>query len=611
MRNKSKILIFSGFIFLGAIVTYPLIFKMSSHIYGVPGDSLVNIYWFWWWKYAWGNNLSFTTIPLLSAPFGVKILDPFLFWTLYSSLLAIGLTFLANEVFAYNFLILSSFPLAAITMYFLVYHFTRNRLASMVSGIIYSFSPYHFWHGFQHLTVAQIQWMPLYALFLFKLSEARNYKNAILCGFLFSVVTLETLYYGYFMLIFTGAFILWQGWQGLRKKSKVQSPKSKVNYTTHFHTCKVILVAVLVALVIILPFTYNIFKIALASSPGESIAEGGLSRPFEDLFMYSAQPLHYLIPSGDNPFLGRLTRNFIKIYHPIEQTLYLGWVGIILSIIAIRGWRRKNRKQRAESREQREKAIKQSSNQAIEWSSIQDQGSRIQKATSFFLFAGIVALLFSFAPYLELGNFRIFFPSYFMYKVIPMVRVLARFGIVVLLSVSVLAGIALTSILQRISTPKKKGIFLTFIMLLVFFEFTNIPPFRTTDVSIVPPVYKWLAKQPGDFIIAEYPLETDSRYLFYQRIHQKRLINGAPPGSQADRICQEIKNILDLKTPGILRHLGAKYVIFHSGKYAKSSEVEIIGQVPDIKKQPGLKLVKTFPETKVYEVIALPIKPLD
>ena len=248
MRNKSKILIFSGFIFLGAIVTYPLIFKMSSHIYGVPGDSLVNIYWFWWWKYAWGNNLSFTTIPLLSAPFGVKILDPFLFWTLYSSLLAIGLTFLANEVFAYNFLILSSFPLAAITMYFLVYHFTRNRLASMVSGIIYSFSPYHFWHGFQHLTVAQIQWMPLYALFLFKLSEARNYKNAILCGFLFSVVTLETLYYGYFMLIFTGAFILWQGWQGLRKKSKVQSPKSKVNYTTHFHTCKVILVAVLVAL---------------------------------------------------------------------------------------------------------------------------------------------------------------------------------------------------------------------------------------------------------------------------------------------------------------------------------------------------------------------------
>jgi len=235
--------------------------------------------------------------------------------------------------------------------------------------------------------------------------------------------------------------------------------------------------------------------------------------------------------------------------------------------------------------------------------------TRHQRGVSFFVFAGIVALIFSHAPWTDIGPFRIFFPSYFLYKIAPMFRCYARLGALIMLSVSVLAGIGLAGILQKIKFPKKQGILVAIIILLVFIEFAPTFPVPMINAVNPPPVYEWLSKQEGDFIVAEYPLEGDSEYFFWQRIHQKKLVNGALPGTRADEVRKEIISILDPRTPGILKYLGAKYVILHSGKYATSDEVAIIGEVPDIQKQLGLRTVKSFPEAEVYEIIAPPIKP--
>ena len=43
------------------------------------------------------------------------------------------------------------------------------------------------------------------------------------------------------------------------------------------------------------------------------------------------------------------------------------------------------------------------------------------------------------------------------------------------------------------------------VFFLVLFEFINIPPFRNLDLSKTPPVYEWLASQPEDVVVAEYP----------------------------------------------------------------------------------------------------------
>jgi hypothetical protein len=194
-------------------------------------------------------------------------------------------------------------------------------------------------------------------------------------------------------------------------------------------------------------------------------------------------------------------------------------------------------------------------------------------------------------------------------------RAYQRFGILVMLSVSVLAGIGLTNILKKIANRKSQIAITLLMIVLVLFEFWNWPPYRVTDVSRTPPVYEWLAEQPGDFTIAEYPLTRNISfkyfdYLFWQRIHQKPLVNGASPGTYADKIRKEIVDITNPKTPGILRWLGAKYVIFHSHEYLhEDMATAVIGEIPDISRVPGLRFVREFGSVKVYKVVAKALRP--
>lgn len=614
MKNKSWYIEVSIFFFcflLILIATYPLIFRMRNYLYGLGGDSLGAVHGFWWFKYAY--PISPRLIPIIAFPFGIDYS--------YAPPLSAGVFFgrwlsiFVNEIFAYNSILLLTFLLSTVTMYFLVHYFTSNKMASLVTSLIYAFCPYHFVHTSCHLNLANIQWMPLYVLTLFYLDEKRTYGNALLCASVFSLNLFFNHEYGYFMTVFTGAFILWRVWYGWRgrKLSSYQAIKQSSDQGSRMHSFKVVLVAVVVAVAIILPYTYSMLKTALFVPKTEFLISRGYVRPFQDLTSNSARPLGYLLPSQDNPFFGRFTKRFIKnpFYggHPTEHTLYLGWVGIVLSVVAIRNWRRKSKLVNKLTSRQVNKLTRKQVDKLTSKQVDPLLVTRCQKGVSFFLFAGLVALIFSHSPYTEIGPFRILFPSYFMYKIAPMFRVYARFGIVVMLCVSVLAGIGLASILQKIRDTKKRRFFLTLVFLLIFIEFAPTLPAPMVNAVDPPPVYEWLTKQEGDFIIVEYPIETDYEYLFWQRIHQKRMVNGALPGTYADEVRKEIVDILKPETPGILKYLGARYVIFHSDKYLKSEDVPVIGEVPDVSKQKGLRLIKTFKETRVYEVVAAPQKP--
>ncbi|MCK4325525.1 hypothetical protein KAW55_02080, partial [bacterium] len=94
-------------------------------------------------------------------------------------------------------------------------------------------------------------------------------------------------------------------------------------------------------------------------------------------------------------------------------------------------------------------------------------------------------------------------------------------------------------------------------------------------------------------------------YLFWQRIHQKPMVNGAMPGTYAEKIRKSIIDIADPETPGVLAWLGAKYVIFHPDKYLKEKEaIAVIGEIPDVSQVEGLKLIKKSEDVKIYEVVA-------
>lgn len=558
LKRHSEILIFLFFLMLTLVVTYPIIFRMSDSIYGYPGDSSGTIWGFWWQKYAVLHKIPANFVPIIASPFGVdrSYLPP----VPAISLPALGLSLIRNEIFAYNFIMLLSFFVSAMTMYYLVYHLTKNKLAGMLSGTIFAFSPYHFMHSYGHLCLANIQWLPLYTLFLIRLDEEKSLVNLLLCTLAFLLVVFTDYYYALLMAVFTGAFVLYK---------LAHAYINRRNKPFDYQFLLAIGALLIISFLIIFPAIYGSLK-AVQSAPQV------LTHPLEELKIYSARPWEYLLPSLDNPILGKYAGYFIITHlhgsNPVEQTLYVGYVSIVLTMLALWWWIRKRNRLITE---------------------------KADFAVPFFSFAAFVALIFSAPPYIPLLGLKIPLPPYFIFKIAPMFRVYARFGILVLMCLTVLAGYGFDYVSK--SVLNKKWSFVAAILLLVVIgtEFTNIPPFRATDMSTIPPVYVWLSKQPGNFTIAEYPLVSSDNaghydYLFYQRIHQKRLVNGALKGTPADKVRVRLEDITNPRTPEKLRLLGVKYVIIHLDRYQP-------GEKPVIAIS-RLKLVKRFKNVQVYEV---------
>ncbi|GAH35832.1 unnamed protein product, partial [marine sediment metagenome] len=129
---KSEIIIFTFFILISIIWTYPLIFKLNSIFIGGHGDSSATIWSIWWFKEVWKDNISNLFCPITAAPFGHDFSDAIPYQ--FTDTLFFIFSSIFGEISAYNIILFLSYPLSAITMYFLVHYFTKNKLVSMISG---------------------------------------------------------------------------------------------------------------------------------------------------------------------------------------------------------------------------------------------------------------------------------------------------------------------------------------------------------------------------------------------------------------------------------------------------------------------------------------------
>jgi hypothetical protein len=544
---------------------------MKSKVYAFHGDALASIFWNWWRKHALLNGLPLDFCPLVAAPFGAKI--PIVQWgtTLPLTVLAV----LVDEVFAHNLLALLSFPVSAITMYYLTHHITKNKAASMVAGLIYSFCPNHVWKSYAFVDqTAGMQWIPLYVLFLFKLREERTYRNAILTGLLFALVLLTSYINGYMVAIFTAYFALFDlGYVYLTQR------KLDVDW----QTVKVAAAAIFISVAIILPFTYSLLR-EMITTPTET-APYILARPFGHLAGLAARPVDYLLPSYGHPLFGELV---LKLAPPTSRGdftngLYIGYTALFLAAYGIWKWR--------------------------------DQAKRSIEARSrsftpyFFAFSFLAALIISTPPTIALprpplvGQWVILTPSYFLYALAPWFREYARFGLIVTLSVAPLAALGFDYVLRNITYQRLKHLTTCLVILVILFEYFPSLPVPLIGTEKIPAEYQWLAEQPGDFAIVEYPMwdiAVFPDYLHYIRIHRKRIVNGQYTGRVADMVMPSIQDITGVSTPSVLRYLGAKYVVIHKRR------AEHFHIPTDLTGLPHFKLVKDFETAAIYSVEAEP-----
>ncbi len=588
------------FILLSLLATYPLILKINDYIPGFysTDEPFAALWNFWWLKYAYIHNLSNTYYSTIAAPFGHDIgrkMDYPLWHCFYK-----WLCIITNNAISYNAQVLLSFILSGITMYYLVFYLIRKKIPSLFAGVIYLLCPYHFARAWQHLGLVQIQWMPFYILALIKLKDNPNYKNMLL-GILgiFLVLSFE-FHYAYFMYICTILFLLYTALFYKRINGE------------YLRLLKLVSIILLIGLFFIGCTTaHDVVQKLFFEKKNIQPSVWSVVRPFEDLFAQSARPLSYFLPATSHPLFGKFTEQFLGsgLYARslTEHTLYLGWIPLILAFIAFRKFR-KNKKMIG---------------------SVDAKARNEDFYIGFFVFLAIMAWIFSQPPWWKIGPIKIFMPPFFMYKLLPIIRAYCRFGIVVMLAISVLAGFGLKFVLERIKTKNAKIATIALFFGLVLFEFWNYPPFKVIDVSRAPEAYYWLKGVPGDFTIAEYPLDTHGSnvmFMFYQTTHEKKIINGTIPGSYANSVTKTITRLSGPKTAGILKWMGVKYVLVHKQDYIETGLVEDKADLDMIPKTPGLKFIKSFPlqecpqrdilcvqktgEVDVYEVVAAtPIEP--
>ena len=627
--NYNRLLVFLLYLLLTIIITYPTIRNLGTIMYSPKGDALGTTFLFWWFKYLDINNLPLNSDYLLSYPFGAQATSasmPPLY--LYGGKI---LTSLFNEIFAFNVFIFLGIFLSAVGAYYLTYYFTKSETAGFIGGLVFALAPYHITHAYG-LNTFTTQWIPFFVLYLFKTRDNLSYKNAIICSLFFSLVALSSYYYAVFMSIVFVCFIIaiiFVKFNELRKTDEPIVPLvTKLKGSIGPYELKVISVSVLFSIAIILSANYALLSSVINSMFANDIASvSGIAAErlqfniLYDFVGHSAHLWDYFIPSYQHPVFGKYVYDFVLNhefagFNPEERILYVGFIPLAFTIYAL--------------------------------------FKKRDFAEHFFVFIALVAFVFASGPFMQyipvfgipvpyilvipmlyafykkktkagyvllaasifasslpfwlydlipfigiMDNYNILpipMPAFLIYLTVPMIRVMERFDVIIMLSVSVLSGMGVCHLMNSIKSHKKQILLVSLIALLICFEFTNVPPWRASDVSDVPEVYNWLAGQPDNVVIVEYPF--DSIQMFYQRVHQKNMINGF--AIETLKLTPSVEYLTNPGVPGMLKQLGATYVVFHEDAYMKrySASANIIDEME------GLVLIERFGNDSIYEVTA-------
>lgn len=592
MLVRPETAIFAMYAAVTCFMTYPAV-TMWSRTYAERRDPLGSLWSLWWCKYSFIHNLPVSPMSLVAVPWGKNLggyaTDPL------SSLSARAAATILNETVAYNLILLFSFFLSAIAMYFLVRSLAGSRPAATFSGLAFGFCPYMLAHGKEHLGLAATFWLPLFALVLLTAWRRRSTWSIVGCGVLLVTVSLFNNQYGMLAAVFGATFLVtaWLGGKPWKRRS--------INWSL---LLRIAVVFVLVAVV------------AFVSLAVLTRSSSGKAKPLTSLYQYSARPWDYFLPSAESAIFGTLTGGFINSHlhgsFLAENSLFLGYTVLALAIYALLATFREH-KSRPGSRIP----------VAVTTVSVADApGTRRVSDDPYagrtilaFAVCAVVAFIFSMPPTSNVLGIKFYFPAHLMYKVLPQFRAYTRFGIIVMMCTVVLAGYGIAYLANWLGGGKRILPVAALLLALVVMEFTIVPPFYSLDTEAATGYSRWLKSRPGKPVAAIYPLYAADDfqtydYFFQQRLHQKKLVNGADASGEGELYRQSLLDLYHPATPTLLKKLGARFVVVIPSQMASPSPPHLNYTFPTrfdpSRLPPGLKEVGRPAGSIIYEVTAAP-----
>ncbi len=449
--TRSRPLLFAAILLAGTLaMLWPLPLHAGSAVQDL-GDPLYEI-----WTMRWvQHQLIHDPANLWNGNMGYPFSDSLLFSEprISTSVLAWPIQIITNNaVLAYNLMLLASYFLVGLGMALTVWEITDEAGAATLTGFMSAFAPYRYGH-LSHLNLLSYGWslMALWALIRF--ARRRAPLDAALAALFLSIQLLASdtlgLMAGLLVVAAIGV-LLWQ-------------ERSRLNWRFATGLATILLVPALVEL-----------PVALARLRVDRLY--GFSRDLDTVSQMSATLQSYVSVSPGNHFwrgLGLLPAAYPNPLFP-GGIVCLAAVGGVM--LGARRWPR--------------------------W-------------TIYAASIAVVGLVLSQGPYAVFEGHRYRLPYYVLYRVVPgfdAMRDAARFGMLALIGVEILAGLGLAALwkllrprLTRVR-PQLVGAALVLVLLsLAAVELkTDVGTARVPNDPTTNAVYSWLAAQPDGPVI-EFP----------------------------------------------------------------------------------------------------------
>lgn len=357
-------------------------------------------------------------------------------------------------VAAYNVVVLATFPLAALFAFLFARHLTGSAVVAWTAALFYAFSPFHIAHAAYHPHIAQIQWVPLAMLALWRAVELADARRLALLLASLSLVALSNFYFGLVVGVLLPVLMVAAWWS--RDRDAGGRPAVELARV----------VAVLAGLAGAGWLYARLFAPAVLDDAST------LAWPRQDLVDYTARWWSYLVPPVDHPWLDGVARRAMAAGGVrgglVEQQVTIGFGISLLAAAACALWLRDRRR------------------------------PELRAVPGLCLIAA-VAFVFSLPPDWRLGGVAFAGPSAWLYELAPMFRAHARFALLVGLPAYILAGLALDRARRSGSRTVRAAAF--GLLALAVFELTPLPPWRWRDV-LPTTAHRWLFENrpPGTIL---------------------------------------------------------------------------------------------------------------
>jgi len=512
--------------FLAAVAfTYPLIKHISESVSPDLGDPL-----FMSWLISWNQHWLLSANHSLSALYNTNIFYPYLRTLAFSDLMLVpSLATLPLRLFTTNPLIIANLTLMSLmaftglAMFLLIRHLTGSSLIALLIGLFYAFSPYHL-SQVGHIQLQTDGLLIMALLFLHKYLDDKLPGFLFISGLFIALQALTAWYYAVYAALIFGLFVVYFAVSGLIKLNK------KFIFSLS--------VTIFFSAAIMLPFTLPYLH--LHNTLPNFVRNIGETR------VYSAVPLDYLLTVKQSRLWGQVVGLGVD---SIETVLFPGLAIVILALASLVGIKSDFFKRQ-----------------------------RAARIKVFYLLAAIMGFIMSLGPYRRVFGHIIPLPFGVAFSTLPafkIMRVPARFGIFVLLGLSVMAAYGLKWLFQLWSDKRLFGagadlaLMLGFILIVA--QTLSGPIAISKPISSgtrIPPMYKWLAKQDRYNAIIEVPLATSSdvKYEYFSSYHKKNLVNGysgyAPP--TWGKLNMDLEHFPDARSLEAIYKSGADGLIVHT-----------------------------------------------